>query len=214
MDGKAILAQRDDYIINRLGAYLRSKPRGAAVLVLAVAVILVLAGLTVVISHFGRAPYPSEKTGFSLVEGNVRYTQESTFSAVLNNTTSPCVYTGTKIHFQIGSGMSGFSWYYFGNQSQLSTHTKATMNQSLMQGMSNVSMEITDLTGDGGFNEGDTILFTMAPLREDTVYTMGLAFAAEGQTVAVIEQSFAIHDGKLYAWNSHYLNTGWPPWWV
>jgi hypothetical protein len=184
-----------------------------AVLVLAVAVILVLAGFTLLISHFGQAPYPSEKTGFGFVDDKVLYTQDFTFSAVFNNTTSPCVYTGMKIHFQIGTGMSGFNWYYFGNQSQLSTHTKATMNQSLMEGYDNASMEITDLTGDGGFNEGDTILFTIAPLLEDTVYTMGLAFVAEGQTVAVVEQSFAIHDGKLYTWNSHYLNTGWPPWW-
>ena len=181
-----------------------------AVFVLAAVVILVLAGLTLLMSHFGQPPYPSEETGFSLVNGKVLYTNRFTFSVCINNTTSPCVCTGMKIHFQIGTSVSGFNWYYFGNQSQLSTHTKATMNQSLTEGL---SMEITDLTGDGGFNEGDTILFTIEPLLEDTVYTMGLAFAAEGQIVAVIEASFAIHDGNFYTWNSHYLNTGWHPWW-
>jgi hypothetical protein len=198
--------------MNRLGARLASRSRRVAVLVLALAVILVLTGVMLLMSHFDQAPYPSEKTGFSFVDGKVLYTQEFTFSAGFNNTTSPCVYTGMKIHFQTGTVMSGLNWYYFGDQSQLSTHARATMNQSLAEGY-NASMEITDLTGDGGFNKGDTILFTLAPLLEDTVYTMGLAFTAEGQTVAVIEQSFAIHDGEFYTWNSHYLNTGWPPWW-
>ncbi len=207
-------------MINRLGSYLALRPRRAAILVLtlAVAFILVLAGLALELSHFGRAPYPSEEfpLPLSLVNGNVVFTQEYTdwWYNQTSNTTSPIeTYTGAKIAFGIVGWGSRTS--PFGNESQLSAGApNDTMNQSIWESsFVNVTIEITDSTGDGAFGSGDTILFKIVPLSEDTVHYMGLAFFPRGNSpTTYMEMSFAIHDGKLYTWFSHNLSTE-EPWW-
>jgi hypothetical protein len=198
-------------MMKKLSSFLASRPKRAAVIVLTLIVViaLMLAGITIGLSHFGQAPYPSENVPIMLVNGDVVFTMDT------NETpgNSSFNYTGMKIAFRI-SQINGFVQivYPFGNQSQLSTHANATMSQWLFQGTDNVNINITDSTGDGSFDEGDTILFNFEPLRADTIYTLGL-FATAGIGAAMImERSFAIHDGKLYAWNSHYLNTERP--WV
>lgn len=199
--------RRDGDMIKRLGSYLASRPERAAVVVLTLTVVLtlVLAGLALQWLHFGRAPYPSEKVPFNLVEGNVVFSQEETWLGF--------DYTGMKIAFQIDwGGGSGRTVSDFGNQSQLSTHSRVTIHQSIwISSSGNVSIDITDSTGDGAFDIGDSILFKIEPLSEDTVYTMGLLFVHEHGGTMTIELSFAIHDGRLYAWNSRYLNTD-EPW--
>jgi len=194
-------------MIKRLGSYLASRPERAAVLVLVLIVVLVLviAGFALQWSHFGQSPYPSEKVGFSLVEGDVVFTLDSTYLGFN--------YTGMKIAFRIDyGGGSGTTVGEFGNQSQLSTQTSATMHQSLMESsFINVSMDLIESTGDGAFDAGDGIVFEITPLTEDWVYTMGLLFVSEHGGRMTMELSFAVHDGKLYAWNSHYLNTD-EPW--
>lgn len=69
----------------------------------------------------------------------------------------------------------------------------------------NASIDITDSTGDGSFGTDDTITFEIVPLLKDTVYTWGLLWKY-GEATAVLEVSFAVHDGKLYAWYSTDLN--------
>jgi hypothetical protein len=203
----------DGYMINRLGSYLALRPRKAAVLVLTliVVLVLVLAGWTLQLSHFGRAPYPSEKVPLSLVHDKVTYTQETT--TVMDNETpsESFPYTGMKIAFRVDWGMGGWQTAtdHFGNQSQLSNNSTTTVHQVEFQGRVNVSIDITDSTGDGSFDRGDTIVFEIVPLLEDTVHTMGLLWSNGHQMT--MEVSFAIHDGKLYAWNSQYLNTE-KPW--
>ena len=202
-------------MINRLGSYLASRPRKAAVLVLTltVAFVLVLAGLALELSHFGRAPYPSEAIPLSLVDDKVIYTQETTtvLDGAIPNQSFP--YTGMMIVFQVESqgGSTRMGGTDFGNQSQLSTNSTATVHQVLMTGsLLNASIDITDSTGDGSFDSGDTIVFEIVPLWEDMVYTMGLLWIGVHGEKMALEVSFAIHDGKLYGWYSQYLNDG--PW--
>lgn len=201
-------------MIDRLGSYLASRPKRTAVLVLtlAVAFVFVLAGLVLELSHFGRAPFPSEKVPIRLVDGYPVLTWDQTWISgsggfLLFN------YTGMKIAFRIDlGGGSGTTSGFFGNQSQLSTGTTATISQRIWtSSYTNVTLAITDSTGDGSFDFNDTILFKIVPLSEDYVYTMGLLFVSDVGNRMTMELSFAIHDGKLYAWNSHYLNTE-EPW--
>jgi ABC-type transport system involved in multi-copper enzyme maturation permease subunit len=196
-------------MMEMLSSFLASRPKRAAVIVLTLIVViaLMLAGIAIGLSHFGQAPYPSDNLPIKLVNDDVVFTMDTT--EILEN--SSFNYTGMKIAFRI-SQVNGYVQiaYPFGNQSQLSAHANATMSQWLFQGTDNVNINITDSTGDGSFDEGDTILFNFEPLRADTIYTMGLFATADigaGSAGWEMERSFAIHDGKLYAWNSNYLNT-------
>jgi hypothetical protein len=212
-------------MINKLGSYLASKPKRAAVIVLtlAVAFVLVLAGLALELSHFGRAPYPSQKLGFSLVHGNVLLTEGPSmhwFNETSNTSEEMQTYSGAKMAFGIFS--SGWGTGPFGDEPQLSAHTGTPSTWNRQAYVSpNVTMELTDLTSNGAFDQGDTILFKMVPLQEDTVFTLGLAFFPPGSPwgdspATYTEMSFAIHDGKLYSWYSNNLPTQeqwWEPWW-
>ena len=213
-------ARKDGFMIDKLGSYLASRPRKTAVLVLtlAVAFILVLAGLALELSHFGEAPYPSESIdlGFSLVDGNVLLTEQYSYffeNHTSNKRESLCPYAGAKVAFLIErSGIVGLP---FGNSSILSTGVSATMTQRLLDGTFNATIDITDSTGNGAFDAGDTILFRVlfhsAPMPEDTVCTIGLAYFPEGNYASVYtEMSFAIHDGKVYSWLSDNLSTEGP----
>ena len=93
---------------------------------LAVAVILVLAGLVLALKPFDRAPYPSQDVSIKLVHGKIIYTQASRFGDF--------PYMGMKILFRVACEgtsvtMSGAD---FGNQSQLSADVPATAHQVLM----------------------------------------------------------------------------------
>lgn len=199
-------------MIDRFGSYLASKPKRAAVLILTLVIVLVLvlAGWALQSLHFGRAPYPSEKVPISLVDGKPLFTMD--FTQLVED--SSFNYTGMKIAFGAHLGGSGWIWTtnYFGDQSLMSTHAMTTMHEPLMKSsFLSASIDITDSTGDGAFDLNDTILFEIVPLSEDTVYTMGLFFVCDLGETMTMELSFAVHDGKLYAWNSHYLNTE-EPW--
>lgn len=181
-------------------------------LTLAVALILALAGLTLEMSDSGSAPYPSSKNlSISLVRGQITYTQDSTIGYQVENATVSCPYTGMMVLFGVnwGNGYVRNPPVVFGNDSQLSINSSATVHQVLMTGSQNASMNITDSTGDGSFDEGDTIVFDLDPLSSDTVYTMGLFWRMGNNGGAVMEVSFAIHHGKLYAWYSQYLGNDW-----
>jgi len=208
-------------MINRLGSYLASKPRRAAVLflTLSMAFILVFAGLVLELSHFGRAPYPSQELGLSLVDGNVLFSKEYTthwFNETSNATEPINPYAGADFAFGIVG--SGWGTHAFGDDPQLSANTGApsSMNLSLFVSPS-ISAELTDSTSNGAFDRGDSILFRIEPLQEDTVFFMAFAFFPRGDSPsAYTEMSFAIHDGKLYSWLSDNLPTQdpwWEPWW-
>jgi hypothetical protein len=200
-------------MINRLGSYLASRPKGAAVLVLALAVafVLVLAGLALELSHSGLAPYPSEEIPLSLVlvDDKVIYTQHDTFGFQNESYVGPYPYTGMKILFRVtyAGTSSTMPVADFGNHSQLSTNISATVHQVLMtSSWVDASMNITDSAGDGTFGEGDTIAFDMVPLNADMVFTVGVLWTDGEGGGAMMEVSFVVHDGRLYAWYSQYLN--------
>jgi len=168
--------------------------------VLAVAVILVLAGLVLALKPFDRAPYPSQDVSIKLVHGKIIYTQASGVGDY--------PYMGMKILFRVACEgtsvtMSGAD---FGNQSQLSADVPATAHQVLMtSSWTNASINVTDSTGDGIFDIGDTIVFEMEPLTDDMVFTIGLIWTLGDGGGAIMEISFVANHGKLYAWYSDVL---------
>jgi hypothetical protein len=197
-------------------SYIGSKPRSAAaiILTLAVALVLVSAGLALELSHFGRVPYPSSPTILmSLVNGQVIYAQNTSFGLKNESYDGLYPYTGMKILFRVtyGGGSTTYPAEDFGNQFQLSTNITATVYQVLMTtSWVDASINITDSAGDGAFDQGDTIAFELVPLKADMVFTMGLLWTA-GEGGAAMEVSFVVHDGKLYAWYSEYLSDWyWP----
>jgi len=210
-------------MIDRLVDFLGHKPKSALtiILILAVALALVSAGLALNLTHFGRAPYPSDEIiPFSLVDDKVIYTQDSTNVIGENKTPAQSFpYTGMKMLFQVdyGNGIERLPVADFGNQSHLSIGLNAVMHQVLMTTSTlNVSIDITDTTGDGSFDQGDTIVFDIVPLKEGYVFTFGLLWVSmDDHGAMILEDSFAIDDGKLYAWFSHALDdTPWyQPYW-
>jgi len=214
--GNAICMGRDGYMINKLGTYLASRPRRAAVIVLVLMVVLVivLAGWALQWLHIGREPYPSQGTMLSLVNGTVVWNQVGSSVVIVDDASIPFNYSGMKYAFQLSydGGSMRFAGP-FGNQSLLSVGFTATMHEPITQGtFVNASMDITDSTGDGSFNTGDRIVFEIEPLSEGTIYTVGLYSLHDLGMSTSYELSFAIHDGEFYAWSSDYLNTE-LPWW-
>lgn len=207
---------RDGVTAGRLGSYLASSPKRAAAVffVLIVALMLVTAALVLEMMRPSRVPYPSQNLPVELVDGKIVYTQDFT-TVIMNETPAESYpYAGMKIVFQVtfANGYDRMPAVDFGNQTLLSAGTKATVHQTLMtSSYLNVSIDITDSTGDGSFNLGDTIVFDIDPLKEDWIYTVGLLWHSPeyGGSVAR-ELSFAIHDCELYAWYSEYLND--TPW--
>lgn len=205
-------------MIDRLGSYLASKPRRAATLVLtlALAFVLVLAGLALELSHFGQAPYPSQELGFGLVDGNVLFTQGPVMrwhNETSNKSEPMTPYAGAMGAF----GGEGYGWggFWFGDAPQLSAGTGAPSAQyQSLDGSIGLSWELTDLTSNGFFDQGDTVVFTITSLKEDAVFFFALAFfPGGGWGPYCTEMSFAIHDGKLYSWYSYNLPTH-EPWYA
>lgn len=206
-------------MIDRLGSYLASRPRRAAslVLTLVVALALVLAGLLLELSHFGLAPYPSEDVGLSLIDSKmVLFTQGPVmrwWNQTSNETLPYTTYCGAKA--AIGSEDSGWGSFPFGDDSNLSAQTGVPSTQYRdWDGSIGLSWELTDVTSNGFFDEGDTFALTISSLKEDTVFFFGLAFYPYGTSFRpwCSEMSFAIHSGKLYSWYSDYLPSQ-TPWW-
>lgn len=201
-------------MIKKLGSYLASRPQRAAmiVLTLTLVLILVLAGVALQWLRIGRAPYRSEVTPLSLVDDVVVWNQDQTVVVNWEDTHVPFNYSGMKIAFQIDWGGGGVRTVNpFGNQSLLSTHSRTNIHQSISEASyGNVSIDITDSTGDGSFNTGDSIVFVIVPLSEDTIYTVGLYFLHSFGMSMSMELSFAIHDGEFYSWGSRYLPTDHP----
>ena len=171
---------------------------------LAVAVILVLAGLVLALKPFDRAPYPSQDVSIKLVHGKIIYTQAFTVGYF--------PYMGMKVLFRVASeGISiTMSGEDFGNESQLSAGVPATAHQVLMtSSWTNASINVTDSTGDGIFDIGDTIAFDMDPLVDDMVFTIGLIWTLGDGGGAIMEISFVVNHGKLFAWYSDVLGDEW-----
>ena len=211
-------------MLKRLTEYLVAKPRRTTAIVLSLVLVLVLvmAGLAIQLTLpddeaeelEDKSLYPSDDVPLTLIDNStVQYVQEFTYIGYGEYSVMRLA-LGVNHYVRATSTYAG-AWTAinnFGNQSQLSVHTRATMIQSIWTGsQGNASIEITDLTGDGRFNIGDTVLVMIDPLVEDTVYT--IAFSStndDGDGHLSWERSFATLDGEFYAWASNYFPTDTP----
>jgi hypothetical protein len=68
------------------------------------------------------------------------------------------------------------------------------------------------VAGNGIFDSGDYIVFDygIESISEDNVFVLALACVIYPEWNE--EYSFAVNDGRLYAWRSYSLNTH-DPWW-
>lgn len=170
------------------------------------AVVLVLAGLALVFRPFDAAPYPSDDIPVELVDSKIIYTQDGGVGNF--------PYMGMKILFRAVSDGTSITMPAadFGNESQLSTGIPATSHCVLMtSSWTNASIDITDSTGDGVFNDGDTIKFNLDPLVEDMVFTVGWIWTLGDGGGAIKEFSFAVNHDRLYAWSSQVLGHWYSP---
>ena len=198
-------------MLKRLAEYLRAKPRKGAMIVvtLLVVLILVVAGNLFQLLNLGsyfEPPYPSEETPLSMVADGIMWDNPIQMATASWNT--------TKLYWMFKE--SYFATGLLANDSQqaeLSSGTPTTITRTLgggYDGSSWINMTIFDSTGDGSPAGGGYILFTGPPLQSDIVYTIALAFIADG--FALSEYSYAIHDGKFYSWRSSTEDTV-MPWW-
>ncbi|MCJ7463536.1 MAG: hypothetical protein MUO81_02190 [Thermoplasmata archaeon] len=218
-------------MLKRLTEYLGAKPRRGAMIVLTLIIVLVLAVAGLAFQWMllddqadesedeldDTDPYPSDVVPLTLVNNStVQYVQEFTYIGY-GDYSKMRFALGVNLYVAAHSTPAG-AWTAvnnFGNTSQLSVQAGATMTQSIWTGsQGNGSIEIMDLTGDGRFDIGDTVLVMIDPMHEDTVYTIAFSSTDDnGSGHLFWERSFAIHDGEFYAWASFYLPTD-TPWYL
>ena len=187
----------------------KSKKIVIVILTLVAALVLVFAGVALELSLFGESPYPNQTLPMKLVHNGVLYTQPSTF--MIQNGTAVTPYGWMKILFRAATESTsvGMPVQDFGNASMLK-YAGSSSEQVLMNSTWTIAtINITEKNGDGGFDEGDTILFELAPLRSDMTFTIGLVWPDHVAGGAVTEFSFVVHHGKLYSWYSNYLGDRW-----
>jgi hypothetical protein len=109
------------------------------------------------------------------------------------------------------------------HQHELSVGSEVTVDLGVIYGQISgdgdrieYSLEITDMQGNGAFDEGDQIAIkpsssATTSFREDAVYTFALVYL-DGLTLYVGGYSFAFHDGEFYTWKDSDLNWD-QPWW-
>lgn len=204
--------------MGRLSAYLESKPRNAAriILTLVVALIVVLAALTVLLvqsSGIMDPPYPSDDTPLRLAATGVEWKMEfNQLDWDGNGIRYVNMSLGLAVNF--GSGPSKWSTRLANDsvQDMLSDHVPASVTTPWFD-FSNfwMNVTVTDTEGDGTFGVNDSISIGISPFIEHTVYTMAWAWMMNGGGMYT-EFSFAIHDGKLYSWYSHEFSTERGPW--
>lgn len=196
----------------RLDTLITSRPRAIAalILILATALIIALAGLALELSEPDPEPYPSDDMPLEIVNGAVVYTNE----AGLRIGGEIVPYTWMRVKFSVSTcgGSVTLPSDSFGNQSLLSTGVETSVHQCLLNSSYVVvNMNVTDYTGNGAFDDGDTIAFNLTPLMEDMVFTFGLLWTDDGGGGMAVEFSFAIHDGRLYSWSSNTLGEWYLP---
>jgi len=199
--------------MERLTKYAESRPRRAAVIMLALLVVLtvVVAGILVQSLNVGRPfkpPYPSETTPLSLAGDDLKWSPlfDTSFDGWSN-------YSDYRFHYvNWGGALAGQA-----GQEQLSSHSEATVLGFVGRTVGSdesywLNMSVTDSTGDGFFGAGDNVIFMGMPHQNDTVYVVALHYSG-GRVMGGWEYSFAIHDGKFYSWASNTLDWN-TPWWA
>ncbi|MGB2825675.1 MAG: hypothetical protein WBC49_03455, partial [Thermoplasmata archaeon] len=150
-------------------------------------------------------PYPSESTPLSLVDDGIRWSSPLCFGPATYNLTKFLWINETRgLYGPVASD---------GQQANLSSGSSITIVKTITQASDLsywINLTIYDSTGDGKPGSGDYILLTGPPHKSDIVYTIALAYVANGSACA--EYSYAIHNGKFYSWSSDTART-FVPWW-
>jgi len=206
-------------MIQRLSDHLGSKPRQRAIVMLAIVVALVVTSAALLVmaiqsSGIFEPPYPSEPSPLSLVTNGVRWTQP--YTDILPEG-GGLTYINFSLAWAVNreGGRVSTAWHLIdeSDQAALNAGVPATVRASSWSiRIWDVWLNVTvhDLSGDGSLGIGDSFTFELSPLLENRVFTM--AWAWTGEHLMYTEYSFAIHDGKLYAWTSHDFSTE-GPWW-
>jgi hypothetical protein len=222
----------------------RTPERASKVIVaLAIALIVVMIGALVAIvdiEDLFEPPYPSETTPLGWNGGAVVWTSADT--VIFTGGGGYVVSTGgtnpSDLYAEYDDGWGRnynnmrFSWGH--DSSTLGGHlVNDSDQQSLRLGVEatvesfaggtfadgqwiNYSLVITDLLGNGAFDQGDQVTFKTSPgigasIYEDQVSTIALVYVGS-QTYRVGEFSFGFHDGEFFAWKSNELIWD-QPWW-
>ena len=208
-------------MMERLGAYLVSKPKRAVqiVLALAVALTITIAGMFVVVFDMGETseappepPYPSDVTPLSLIEDGVMWTRDFNYTVAgweMNYSLFRCCWqyaipsigertAGDLVSeedlAELNMSMSAVVQTDFGSRTPWYDAPNLT-----------IGFSIHEVTGDGIFSIGDFIVMDNAPRTEGIVYTWALAWIGAATTCQ--EFSYAFHDGVFYSWRSSVLPT-------
>ncbi len=176
---------------------LKSGPRRT--IILAIAAMLVLSCILAYswnLESYIWPPYPSEDTPLILTDEGIEWVSNLDPSIATNYTYMQC-YCGA-----ISDGAIGYTVFPLANltiQEMLSSGTQVSADIH--------SFIITDIIGDGEFNQGDSILFESPSIWNDVIYRFALVYAPPQSVYAYWgEYSCALHDGKFYSWHSEELN--------
>jgi len=204
-------------LIDKLGSYLASKPRRAALIVLCLMIALILALAAILVTALNvqnmlRPAYPSEVTPLSLTDLGITWTMTHKVGCS----------SGDRMHY----GNMSFYWRYHPNeglsgpvaldegQEAVSTHPSETV-QSLARICGawddpiRRHLVIHDVLGHGWFGTGDSTAFAckrnatvVLPPSEDSLYSFALVYVSGWGLEGLGEHSCAVHDGKSYSWKS------------
>ncbi len=230
-------------MLRRMVSFAERYPKNAAkaILALAVALALIVLGALVAILDIGglfSPPDPSETTPLSWDDGSVTWTAAETVIFAENHTLTAVGDDDPSDLYEEFGGWGRnysdmcFSWGHShgtigglvvneSEQQELSLGFEATV-VSIVGGIIvdnhefDLSLEITDIQGNGAFDRGDRIIFKVPPsavssVYADDVYTLALCYLGE-RFAYVGEFSFAFHDGEFYSWESEVLSWD-QPWW-
>jgi hypothetical protein len=204
-------------VLERLGSYLDSK-QGRAVrifVVLLVVIVILSASLAYHLLDLGSlfdSPYPSEATPLSLDGDSVKWAYQGIawFSGYTINYTNMSLWWG-------GFQGDGCSWSYGLRPANFQAHGADTLSEGVQTTLvidlgEYCQVRLTDVAGNGIFDSGDYIVFDygIESISEDNVFVLALACVIYPEWNE--EYSFAVNDGRLYAWRSYSLNTH-DPWW-
>ena len=203
--------------MERLSAYVVSKPKRAVQIVLAliVALVVTIAGTLIIAFDIGQSPeppYPSDATPLSLAEDGVVWTREfnGSIAGLEMN------YSSFRMCWQYAdsSGLERSSGQMVSEEDlpELNMSMSAVVHTSFGSRVPwydapnlTIAFSIHEVTGDGIFSTGDFIIMDDAPRTEGIVYTWALAWVGVGTSCQ--EFSYAFHEGEFYSWRSSVLPT-------
>jgi len=181
-------------MLERLRSYPQSHPRRFVLVVVALDV-AVLVALSCVLIVAMKPKYRSEDTPLSLIENGVKWTDDGRRYSVTMGY--------SQLQIEMFNGSRSVRWWDL-DIPELHNGTRATHScgTKALDGLT-LSLDVTDVTGDGVFGQGDYFILTTTgtDLAMETVYGVRLVYS-DGVLHFFREISFAIHEGNIYAWDT------------